>query len=124
MLPYEILFAEHHNMSFKYIGCKRFEVGGVILRQVWTWMCVLIIAAFCSTIKSVLIKQPEKKYISQLHEMIGSGIPVILSTYSEEDLQGLKYSPYFLDRWLHDNAREVVFWQDQLTKTASFQLKQ
>jgi len=91
----------------------RFNIGGIFLRQIWTWMCVLLVAAFGSAIKSILIKQPEKTYISQVHELVDAGLPVYVVAASEELFEALYYSPFSLDRWLYENAREVLIYENQ-----------
>jgi len=76
-------------------------------------MCLLLVAAFGSTIKSILIKQPEKKYITQYRQIPDSGIPVVYVADSLEQFNSIQYSPSHVERWLHKNTREVIVWADQ-----------
>jgi len=100
-------------MKYKYLRYERFCTSGLVLRQLWTWICVLLVAAFSSTIKSFLIKQPEPNYISRILEIPSGGIPVILPVYSAEFVDTLKYSPYSVDNWLHENVRDVIVYGNQ-----------
>jgi len=110
LLPIEVLFAEHHSKAYATPRSGKFVFSGLSLpvRQIWTWMCILFTATFSSTMKSNLIKEPEKKLISHLHEMVGSGIPVRLFMESYTQVEMMKYSPFWSDRWLYENVEDVT----------------
>jgi len=84
---------------------------GISLRQMWTWVCVLLVAAYSSIVKSILIKQPDQKFITQYQDIVTSGVPVTCVAESMDDFDKLQYSPFSFDRWLHDNA-DVLTWRD------------
>jgi len=65
---------------------------------------ILIIASYNSAIKASLTKQTQPTFITQLHEIVGSGIPIYHSFLSEESFEALKESPYYFDKWLYENA--------------------
>jgi len=113
MLPVEILFAENHSSAFARPMCSRYGRIGLLLRQLWTWTCLILVAAFSSTIKSIMIKEPEQKLISKIHEIPDSGIPVTFFAASYLQFEQLKYSPIVFDNWLHENADDVIIWTDQ-----------
>jgi len=113
LLPLEILFAEHHSTKFALLRVSTFALSGIPLRQVWTWMALLLVAAYSSNIKSTLIKQPEQKLISQYQDIPSSGIPVHFVTQGPAEFEALQYSPYYFDQWLYANSDDVLYWSEQ-----------
>jgi len=113
MLPFEILFAEHHSPQFKLPINQRFAISGLILRQIWTWTSLVIIFAYTSGIKSTLIKKPELKLISQIHEIPNSQIPIYYVADYPEYYDLLEHSSHPFEQWLHANIEEVLTLSDQ-----------
>jgi len=113
MMPIEILFMENHSEKFKLPKCHRFAISGILLRQIWLWSCILLTSAYLSIIKSVLIKEPERTFISTMHELMRSELPVIITIDVEVQYEYLKFSPYHFDQWLYENVHEVLFYSDQ-----------
>jgi len=76
-------------------------------------MCLLIVAAYTSAIKSNLIKQPEQKLITKISQIPDSKIPIIYVSDDPENFATMRESEYLFDKWVHDNVREVVPFTDQ-----------
>jgi len=108
-MPLGMLFAENHYMKFKYPRVQMFAFSGITLRQTWLWSCLLLTAAYTSTIKSILIKEPERQFISNIQDLPRSNLPIYLTVDSKEQFESFKYSPFRFDNWLYENANMLTF---------------
>jgi len=109
ILPFAILLGENNVKLWKKPSQSKAN-SGPIARLVWSLGAIIQVAAFSSVLKSVLVKNKELKTLEKNNEIIDSQIPVILSFESEIAFQAYKASPFYLDRWLYDNADHVFFW--------------
>jgi len=111
MMPLAILLAENSTKLWKTPDLQKgHQYSGVILRQVWNICAFILVAAFCSVLKSSLIKKKEPQTLKWNHEIPENDIPVIMSSQSKSAFEAFSYSPYYLDRWLFENAEKVFYW--------------
>jgi len=61
-----------------------------------------------------MIKQPDRKFITQFQDIVSSGLPVHYIADSMAQFEALQqYSPFPFDTWLYKNAEDVINWNNQ-----------
>jgi len=110
-MPLAVLLAENDTKLWK---TPRSQKGlcysGIILRQIWNICAFLLVAAFCSVLKSSLIKEREPTVLKWNHEIPESDIPVFISSQSKSAFEAFSYSPYYIDRWIFENTKKVFYF--------------
>jgi len=106
-----VQFSEDHTRLF----IKRETVRsptGLALRQLWSYVVVLITAAYTCNLRAVLIRRDPPPPLATLKNFMASGRPLILSSMDEFGHEALQSSIIEVDRWIHASAKEVWFWTD------------
>jgi len=110
MLPFAIILAENHCNHFKKTSTGIQNPSGIILRQIWLFMSLVISVAFVAVVRAILIKESPPHLLQSLDEVINSGRAVLLTTFDNEDYEFMKSSPAAIDNYLFNNAQKVYLF--------------
>jgi len=98
LLAYGIFFAECH-FSLYAKWTKLAPKQGVLLRQLWNFMILILVYAFQGNLKASFSFVPRPNLIDNNLEAMESGRPAIWIGYSDVEFEGLKESVSAFDRW-------------------------
>jgi len=113
LLPYCILFGEHHTKLYKEWSGGIQRLPGIFLRQLANISFFFLVAAFSSTLKAVLVNPGEPKLLQFNDEITTAGKPVVLYYGDRLEYEMLLKSNYEFDKWLYENAEAVFFYNEE-----------